>query len=474
MPSRTTARPRCSPSYATARSPERPNRTKRVERILSLRGITLMPWQRQVVDVATEYNPATGRPMYRTIALTTPRQQGKTTTFEAFLLDRCVGWGAKQACVWTGQDGASIRKKFLNEIVPDWERSQLGPLIDTVRRANGSESVEWATGSRVDLLPTTETAGHGMVIDFAVLDEIFADTDNRREAALLPAMATRRDAQMLVCSTAGTAASTVYNRIVRQGRQAVSDGIDEGFAYFEWSAPDGWDPDDEESWWSFMPALGHTITPEVVRQARRALDEEPGEFVRAFGNRPQIDGSEVIPEPVWRRVVDPQASVSPQGARIGVEVGTDRDVAAIAVADESTVELIEYRSGPVGWVVPRLEELTARYGGTVTFDGRGPASGLDGIMSVRGANPLSSGQVAEACSGFFDAVVESQVRVRQENALDAAVRGVARRQVGDRFVWARRGSRRDVTPLFAVTMAWAGGVAEEQSNQGFAFVMGDR
>lgn len=433
-----------------------------------------MPWQRAVIDVATEYDPATGVLSYRSAVLTTPRQSGKTTLVESFLLDRCIGWGVPQACVWTGQDGASIRKKWLHEIVPQIERSALAPLVKTVRRANGTESIEWQTGSRVDLLPSTETAGHGMVIDFAVLDEIFADTDNRREAALLPAMATRRDAQMLVCSTAGTASSTVYNRMVRQGRQAVADGVDEGIAYFEWSAPDGWDPDDEESWWSFMPALGHTITPEVVRQARRALEEEPGEFVRAFGNRPQVDGSEVIPEPVWRRVVDPQASVSPQGARIGVEVGTDRDVAAIAVADELTVELIEYRSGPVGWVVPRLEELGARYGGTVTFDGRGPASGLDGIMSLRGATPLSSGQVAEACSGFFDAVVESQVRVRQENALDAAVRGVARRQVGDRFVWARRGSRRDVTPLYAATMAWAGAEAPESSSQGFAFVMGDR
>lgn len=450
----------CLPSFATRRRPDRPNRTKRVEAILRLRGFELMPWQRAVIDVATEYDPATGVPSYRSAAITTPRQSGKTTLVEAFLLDRCLGWGPPQACVWTGQDGASIRKKWLHEIVPQIERSELAPMVKTVRRANGTESIEWFTGSRVDLLPSTETAGHGMVIDFAVLDEIFADTDNRREAALLPAMATRRDAQMLVCSTAGTAASTVYNRIVRQGRQAVADGADEGIAYFEWSAPDGWDPDDEESWWSFMPALGHTITPEVVRQARRALDEEPGEFVRAFGNRPQVDGSEVIPEPVWRRVVDPQASVEPEGARIGVEVGTDRDVAAIAVADGSTVELIEYRTGPVGWVVPRLEELTARYGGTVTFDGRGPASGLDGVMSLPGATPLSSGQVAEACSAFFDAVVESGLRVRQENALDAAVRGVARRQVGDRFVWARRGSRRDVTPLFAATMAWAGGNAE--------------
>ena len=412
-----------------------------------------MPWQRQVIDVATEYDPATGIPAYRTAVLTTPRQSGKTTLVEAFLLDRCVGWGTPQACVWTGQDGASIRKKWLHEIVPQIERSDLAPLVATVRRANGTESIEWRTGSRVDLLPSTETAGHGMVIDFAVLDEIFADTDNRREAALLPAMATRRDAQMLVCSTAGTAASTVYNRMVRQGRQAVVDGADEGIAYFEWSAPDGWDPDDEASWWTFMPALGHTITPEVVRQARRAMEETPGEFVRAFGNRPQVDGSEVIPEAVWRRVVDPRAAVSVP-LRIGVDVSIDRDVAAIAVADETAVELIEYRSGPVGWVVPRVEELAAKWGASVVFAANGPAAGLEGLAGVAGAAPLNAGDLAAACSSLFDDVVEAKVSVRQEPALDAAVRGLTRRMVGDRFVWSRKGSRRDVTGLFAVTLAW--------------------
>ena len=65
--------------------------------------------------------------------------------------------------------------------------------------------------------------------------------------------------------------------------------------------------------------------------------------------------------------------------------------------------------------------------------------------------------------------------VRQEPALDAAVRGLTRRMVGDRFVWSRKGSRRDVTGLFAVTLAWgAETTVVEPERQGFAFVMGDR
>ena len=416
-------------------------------------GLDLMPWQRHVVEVATEYDPATGVPCYREVFVSTPRQSGKSTLILALLLDRCLAWGSPQACVWTGQDGTSIRKKWLQELVPQLERSDLAPMIRQVRRANGSEGVEWHTGSRIELLPSSETAGHGMVIDLAVLDEIFADTDNRREAALLPAMATRRDAQMLVCSTAGTGASTVFNRKVRSGRNAVAEDLDSGVAYFEWSAPDGWDPDDEASWWTFMPALGHTITPEVVRQARRTLEEEPGEFVRAFGNRPMLDGSEVFPGPVWDRCVS--YSAAPEGdLRFGVDVSPDRDTAAIAACDGEVVELVEYRGGSLDWVVPRLRELSDRFGAPVSFDARGPAGGLDGIAKLERARPMKSTDVIEACAVFFDAVADGRVSVRQDDSLDAAARAVVKKTIGDAYVWSRKASKRDVTPLYAATLAW--------------------
>jgi hypothetical protein len=458
----------CSPSYATRRRPERPNNADRVARVARLFGLELMPWQRQVIEVATEIDPDSGHPAYRSVGVSTPRQSGKSTLILALLLDRCLLWDRPQACVWTGQDGTSIRKKWLNEIIPDLERSKLAPMIAQVRRANGSEGVEWHTGSRIDLLPSSETAGHGMVLDLCVLDEIFADTDNRREAALLPAMATRADAQMLLCSTAGTAASSFYNRKVKQGRQAVADDTGRGMAYFEWSCPEDWDPDDEESWWGFMPALGHTITPAVIREAKAALADEPAEFLRAFGNRPQIDGGDVIPDRVWRRVVSPDASVG-RPVRIAVDVGADRDVAAVAVADATSVELIEYRAGSLDWVVPRLRELVDRWGCPVVFDARGPASGLAGLDVLPRVQGLGSNEVAEACSRFFDGVADSLVSIRQEPQLDAGVKGLVRRPVGDRFVWSRKGSRRDVTGLYAATLAWAASVDAPVVKPVFAF-----
>ncbi len=446
----------CLPRFSTRARPERPNRVDRVERVARLFGMELMPWQRQVAEVATEYNPKTGTPYWREVFVTTPRQAGKSTLILVLLLERCLTWPTPQQCVWTGQDGQSIRRKWMNEIVPALERSELAPLIKTIRRANGNESVEWQTGSRIELLPTSETAGHGMVLDFVILDEVFADQDNRREAALLPAMATKPDAQMLTCSTAGTASSTVYNRKVRNGRNAVGEDRDSGMAYFEWSAPEDWNPDDDESFYGFHPAIGHTIALDAIRQARDTFADEPGEFARAYGNRPMLEGGDVIPEAVWAKVVKRSVAADRSRVMIGVDITPERDAAAIAICDVAgVVELVEYK-GDTSWLLERVSELSDRYGASVSFDRLGPAGSLEGLRDMKRAVPMTSQEVINACGAFFDAVADERVTVRQDDAIDRAVRGLEKKRVGEAYVWSRRASSKDVTPLYAVTLAYAG------------------
>ncbi len=429
-----------------------------------------MPWQRAVADVATEYDEATGVPAYREVFVTTPRQSGKTTLILALLLDRCLSWPEPQACVWTGQTGHDIRRKWMQEIVPALERSELAPLIKNIRRSMGGEQLVWETGSRIELLPNSESAGHGMVIDYAVLDEIFSDSDNRREAALVPAMATKRHAQMLTCSTAGTGASTVYNRKVRNGRNAVADGADSGMAYFEWSAPEDWDETDELSWWTFMPALGHTITPDVVRQARDTFADEPGEFARAYGNRPMLSGSDVFPEIIWDRVVSATAEPNTATVVVAADITPERDAGAVAVCDaDGVVELIRY-DGNVHWIVDQCRDLSVKYRAPVVYDGRGPVGSLAGLADLPRAEPMKSGEVVDACGAFYDAVADGHVTIRQDDAVDRASRGVVKKTVGDAYVWSRKASSADVTPLYAATLSWAFAVRGSRAPSGAMYV----
>lgn len=414
----------------------------------------LMPWQQLVADVGMELD-ASGRPAYREVIVTVPRQSGKTTLVLSWEVDRCLNpaWGPLQRVAYTAQTGFDARKKLIDDQVPILTRSKLNGTVDQVHRANGREAVTFSNGSRIEVMATSESAGHGRVVSLGVIDEAFSDLDDRREQALLPAMATKANGQLLVVSTAGTDASLYLLRKVEAGRLAVESDADSGIAYFEWSAPDSADADDEDVWLSCMPALGHTIDLSVVRHARQTMSD--GEFRRAYLNQWTSANDRVIPESVWLAVCDLHASPA-QPSVFAVDVNPERSAASIATSDGSAVELIEHRPG-VGWVVDRLVELVERWRVPVALDTYGPAASLVEHLEMRGVTVerCAGREFAAACGAFYDAVLEGRVRLRAHHALDVAAAGAKKRKSGDAWTWARRDTSMDVSPLIAATVAYA-------------------
>jgi hypothetical protein len=420
-----------------------------------------MPWQRYVADVGCELLP-TGLPAYREVILTVPRQSGKTEEFLSWQIDRSLNWGKPQRSAFTAQSGKDARDKWLDELFPLIRNSKLKPLIAQINEGMGNESIRWKTGSIIRLLSTSTSSGHSKTLDQAVLDEIWHDVDDRREQGLRPALITRSDAQLLVCSTAGTQASTVLNRKRRAGRLAVEQDMGFGVAYFEWSAPDEWDPSDEESYFSFMPALcpdppcrcgarkwRHTIELDAISAERLAM--EPMEFVRAYGNRTTQAADELIPADVWQKVCSQEAS--PQGeVRFALDVAEDRSSAAICAASGNVIELIDHHRG-TEWVAARANQLTAKHNSVVWLDSTGPANAL--IPELNNSKTLNARQVVDACGAMYDAIIDAKVVFRSHPDLDQAIAGVAKQRSGDTWRWSRKSSSSDITPLVAATLALA-------------------
>jgi hypothetical protein len=459
---------RCSPTFGTRRRPERATFGGELAAIAVALGQPFMPWQRYVADVGCEIDPASGFPAYRQVIVTVPRQSGKTTLFLSWQLDRCLSprWVHPQRSAFTAQSGKDARDKWLDELYPLLEKSKVAPLIRQMTRGIGNEYVSFHTGSLIRLLSTSSSSGHSKTLHQAVLDEIWHDTDDRREQGLRPAMVTVGDAQQLVCSTAGTAASTLLNRKVANGRLAVAEDTGRDIAYFEWSAADDWDPQDEESYFSFMPALcpdppcrcgvadrgwRHTVTLPVLRSERADMD--PSEYRRAYGNRPTLGADFIVPPDVWARVCDPAAN--PGGSpQFGLDIAQDRSSAAIVACDGRSVELVAHREG-LGWVIDKCNDLLRAHGGQVALDFGGPAGAL--ADSIDGVEKLSGRDVAWACGGMFDAIVERRIAFRAENVpsdpFTAAIMGAVKKPVADNWVWSRSASAADVTPLMAATLA---------------------
>lgn len=440
-------------------------------------GVPFRPDQRYVADVGGEYDPETGMPYYREVVYTVPRQTGKTSLFLAWQINRCVSrrWSHPQRSVFTAQTGKDARDKWLDEFFPQIRNSDIRQLVAkkgkrlSINEGMGNESITFTTGSIIRLLSSSSSSGHSKTLHQAVLDEIWHDVDDRREQGLRPAMITIPDAQLLVCSTAGTQASTVLNRKVANGRRIVAEDPGSGVAYFECSAEDDWDPEDEDSYFGFMPALcpdppcrcdpagewHHNVTLGALRDER--INMEPGEFRRAYGNRPTAGADVIVPESIWRRVCHPEATsaAKPEGAlRFGLDVAEDRASASIVACDGKTIELVEHRPG-TGWCADRCNELTGLHGGQVAVDFGGPAGVL--ADNIESCDKMGGREVVQAVGAMYDGIVEATAVFRWDQRFDDAIGGAVKKPVGDNWVWSRKASSADVTPLMAASLAFSRG-----------------
>jgi hypothetical protein len=411
-----------------------------------------MPWQQLVADVALELN-ADGSPVYREVNVVVPRQCGKTSLMLSLELHRALLWGTPQTIGYTAQTGWDARRKLIDDQVPLLENSPLSASVKRIYRGAGMEAIHFVNGSRIDVMASNATAGHGRILNQAIIDEAFSDQDDRREGALLPAMATKRDAQLFVISTAGTQESLYLKRKVETGRAIVEAGLDTGVAYFEWSASEEADLDDPATYWRTIPALGHTIDERVITHARSTMTE--GDFRRAYLCQWTVIDEAAIPAKYVQRVMD--ATTAPSGRlSFGIDVAIDRSFAAISVADETgRVELIEHREG-VSWVVERALELWRRHKGHLVVDGYSPANSLVDRLEAGGlpVSRYSLRDMVGACGIFYDAVLDDAIRIRPHAALGAAIESAKRKHIASGWLWSRTVETADLTPLFAATIAY--------------------
>jgi len=438
-----------------------------VARIAKAFGQPLMPWQQLVANVGLELLED-GRPAYRDVIVTVPRQNGKTTLILAWEVDRALMWGARQRIIYSAQTGRDAREKLLEDQAPilHGEPKGTGPFSAAIRQVistNGGEAILFKGGSRISTVASSESAGHGKTIGLGVVDEAFDDVDNRREQALTPAMRTVRDAQLIVASTMGTDASIYLNGRVDAGRAvATEDRDDSRVAYFEWSAPDDADIADPKVWAACTPALGYTIDVDTIRAEYEKNLATPGEFKRFALNQRTASDERVIAAVLWEAVCSPDCR--PDGRMtFAIDCNPERTSGSIAAADKfGNIELLHHDPG-TGWLVPRAKALCEKWGGQVAVDPGGPAGSFITELEQNRVRvvPVGGGDLTKACGMFYTAIADrepgsSPIQVRKDGRLDAAVAAAKKRPTGDAWVWTRKSSLTDISPVVAVTVAyWA-------------------
>lgn len=476
----------CPPLYGTKRTPGRETLGPRVAQIAELLGKPLMPWQHHVMDVALEVGD-NGLPAYHTVVLVVMRQNGKTELLLPLMTHRATGWGHDQRILYTTQTASKAREKWQDIHVKRLTESPLKPMFSTRLRLN-QEAMIWANGSMWSPgAATAKTGGTGDTLNLGIIDEAWSRPDNRTEVGMRPAMLTQANRQMWICSMVPGASraanidSMYLRQKMRAGRKLVEQGSTSGIAYFEWAAEAGLDPADPATWWSCMPALGHTIGENNVRADFDSMDliDFCAEYLGWWPqeNRPMW---QFIRETTWDSLRD-EASQIEGSISIGVDIDPERRHAAIAVAGRRAdgdwhVEVVEpggqipANVTDIDWLYERLPALVKAHKPlAVVMDGKSPARSLLTPMKRAGiAVETPNGlEVAGACARFFDATGQvggehegESVRVRHlgQRSLNAAVAVASKltSPTNGTFVYARHGGTGNLAPLYAATLAMHG------------------
>jgi phage terminase large subunit-like protein len=427
-------------------------------------GRPLQMWQRKVNWLAGEYDPDTGRLLHRVVLLHVPRRAGKSADVLAQLGSRVLHEPGSQSW-YTAQTGGDAGRTLRREWAPALRRRgwvRPGRLKVSLRA--GSESFELpALGSSATCFAPVETSLHGTNVDLAVIDEAWAFGEEQGRSALEavnPAQLTRARPQTWIVSAGGTIASVWWDGQLALGERAILEG-DPSRILIEWGAaadaPD-YDPTSPATWWTAHPALGDTITEAAIASELDIAAGDLALFERSILNvwpRPRDLASNLDLE-AWAELLDVDVAATP--VAVAFDVNPDRTAAAIAQASTAgpatVIEILEHRRG-VAWVEDAVRDWRAvNPAGAVICDSLNAGTIADRLES-RGLEPrrTGAGAMARACADLLDAVNDRGLRHRGQPALDDALAGAGRRQLGDGWAWSRRRSDVDICPLVAATLA---------------------
>lgn len=432
------------------------------------------------------------------------RQNLKTGLFK----QAAIGWmflTMEDRVVWSAHEMSTTRDAHADLALLITECKDLSKYLPAggnngIYGANGQERIEFADGRTLKFKARTISGSRGLTGDKTILDEAFALKPSH-VGALLPTMTARPKGQVIYGSSACKADSEVLFDVRDRGRAGSSPRM----TYLEWLAKmEECRILDHSGRWVENPFCQHPkdaffrddidcaldrehiireanptistgrITVQTIRDMRQELPV--GEYLReCLGQHDETEAaveSGVFGPGVWEACAGKPLEPVQVPAALGLAVSVGRDWASLAPA--ATVEVLVDPSDPesepeekifvaagdraegVGWLVPRLKEIQTKYPELVIIaDEGGPVKDLrkdfeDNDIAIEW---IGLDEVAEACSRFFDKVVQRRLLHPNSPELDDAVAGAEWRPVSDRQVWGRRKSARDVSMLEAGTLA---------------------
>jgi hypothetical protein len=447
-------------------------RWEEIKRFVKRLGYELDPWQWAVLHASLMRSGDEWAAF--TVAVCAPRQNGKNSLLEVVELVK-VALLEEKLLIHTAHLADTSNEAFhrLDDLIDgnDWIKTK------HIWRANGRETIEFPGKRRIRFRTRTRGGGRGYAgCTTAIFDEAMFLPEVSM-GSIMPVISASPDPQIWYTGSAVDQQSMDDGVAFARVRERALDGDSDRLAYFEWSleADVPGEIEDETaadpvSWAVSNPAFGIRIKESYITQERKNLDPRTFAVERlGVGDWPPTAfSSAVIDLEKWEALTDGNSKIADQLV-LAFDVKPDRSASSISAAGlrtdgHSHIEVIERRRG-THWLVQRLLELIAEHSPVaVLCDAAGPAASLVNTLEAAQVEVMlvAAKENAFACGFFYDQVEQEALRHLGTPELLAALRGAAKRPLGDAWAWSRKNSAVDISPLVACTLAlWGSSVAKK-------------
>lgn len=436
------------------------NQTKgnEVIQLASEMGMPLMPWQEYVIRDGCRIKPD-GTWQSKTNCLLIARQNGKTTLLKFRILAGLFLWDEKlQIGAAQNRDVALEVFRSVAEMIDGF--SWLSSKVKAVTRANGREEIELKNGCRYKIVAPRPGSSRGLSATTVYIDEARMHSDTSGFAALAYTLQASKNPSMWITSNAGDIKSTLLNQMRQRAYYKIENNTDDDIAYWEWSAEAGLKLSDRKGWIQANPALGHTITEDVL-QAR-------------MGDDPVVIQTEMLCQWVdvmqspwspghWNGCEKPGLKLLPDRSTwIGVEIAPDRSGFAIVgtqILDDKSIAValmdMEDQEVPIDdlKIADRVAQWSKKYNAQSVllnkFSGDAVASKLR--MAGINAEIINGGNYFLACDETLGAMAGGRLTHGGQPELTKSINACVKRTT-ERGSW-YVSRKKDATPAIAAILA---------------------